>query len=303
MSWLRRLYYSLPVVREVIMTKRVLEDTLTRELRLIKRATQESYLLTLRSQERYQDPRRLLRYEHKVYSQNGEDGAIAEVLTRIGSPERTFAELGVGNGLECNTALLLAQGWKGHWFEGDGAAVADIRRLFARPLASGKLVVEGGLLTRENAASKLRQAGVPTDVDVLSIDLDRNTYWILEGLEDWRPRLLVVEYNPGWPPGVSFVASYDPGGGWDGSYYFGASLTALDRLCRERGYDLVGCDVTGTNAYFVRRDLAGGKFLPPFDAANHYEPERAFVHFSPARERRSFIGAEECRRDGEATGP
>ena len=53
-----------------------------------------------------------------------------------------------------------------------------------------------------------------------------------------------------------------------------ASLAAFERLGRERGYALVGCDFTGTNAFFVRADLAEGKFLAPFDAATHYEPSR-----------------------------
>ena len=40
------------------------------------------------------------------------------------------------------------------------------------------------------------------------------------------------------------------------------------------GYSLVGCDVLGINAFFVRHDLADGKFLKPFTSENHYEPPR-----------------------------
>jgi hypothetical protein len=39
-------------------------------------------------------------------------------------------------------------------------------------------------------------------------------------------------------------------------HYYGASLAALTALSEERGYRLVGCDSSGTNAFFVRRELA-----------------------------------------------
>jgi len=36
----------------------------------------------------------------------------------------------------------------------------------------------------------------------------------------------------------------------------------------------VGCDAVGVNAFFVREDLLGERFLPPFTAAHHYQPPR-----------------------------
>jgi len=45
-------------------------------------------------------------------------------------------------------------------------------------------------------------------------------------------------------------------------------------LGQRLGYSLVGCDLTGINAIFVRSDLVGDNFLQPFTAENHYEPAR-----------------------------
>jgi hypothetical protein len=46
-----------------------------------------------------------------------------------------------------------------------------------------------------------------------------------------------------------------------------------------RGYSLVGCSILGTNAFFVRADLAGDPlFCSPFTSENHYEPARYFLH-------------------------
>src|SRR4051812_36467635 len=66
---------------------------------------------------RHVDPKRLLRYGFKVYSQCDEDGIIQEIFKRIGVVHRTFIEFGVETGIECNTAHLLIQGWRGLWIE------------------------------------------------------------------------------------------------------------------------------------------------------------------------------------------
>jgi hypothetical protein len=65
---------------------------------------------------------------------------------------------------------------------------------------------------------------------------------------------------------------------WDSTDYFGASLKALEILLAERGYLLVGCNLLGTNTFFVRKDLVRDPpFCAPFTAENHYEPPRYFL--------------------------
>lgn len=52
------------------------------------------------------DPKRLLRYGFKVYSQSDEDGIIQEIFNRIGTSNRVFVEAGV----ECNSVKPLIEG-------------------------------------------------------------------------------------------------------------------------------------------------------------------------------------------------
>src|SRR5213595_496662 len=66
---------------------------------------------------RYADPKRLLRYGYKVYSQNDEDGIIAEIFRRIGTTDRRFVEFGVETGIQCNSVKLLVEGWQRLWIE------------------------------------------------------------------------------------------------------------------------------------------------------------------------------------------
>lgn len=243
----------------------------------ILRSNQELFLLKLLKSERYQDPRRLAHFEHQVYSQNGEDGILTEIFNRIGITSRTFVEIGVGDGRENNTAMLLAGGWSGLWLEGDRKCASAIRNHFAPLLTSGKLKLTEGFITAENVSGLLAQAGTPVEMDLLSVDIDRNTYYIWEALAEYKPRVLVVEYNATMPAELNWKVDYRANEWFDGSFYYGASLKAYELLGRKRGYTLVGCDLCGVNAFFVRDDLVGDRFSGPFSAENHYEPPRYWL--------------------------
>ncbi|HLW68249.1 MAG TPA: hypothetical protein VKS79_23230 [Gemmataceae bacterium] len=253
------------------------QENLLQSLACLIRLHQEAYVLQLRNDERYRDPRRLLAWEHQVYSQGGEDGIIAEIFRRIGTKNRTFVEIGVGDGLENNTAFLLTQGWSGFWLEGDPECVRKIRVGCKRAQVDRSLHLIELFVTGENVASALQQAGAPTEVDLLSIDVDQNTYWIWSALGQISARVVVVEYNAAWPAAVDWKVPYDPAEMFDGTLCFGASLKALELLGRQFGYNLVGCNLAGVNAFFVRSDLCGDHFAAPFSAENHYEPPRYWL--------------------------
>ncbi len=70
---------------------------------------------------------------------------------------------------------------------------------------------------------------------------------------------------------------YNPQHNWDGTDYVGVSLKSLERLFDKKGYSLVGCNITGVNAFFVRKDLIGNHFEEPYTAENHYEPARYWL--------------------------
>lgn len=223
------------------------------------------------------DPKRLLRYGSKVYSQNDEDGIIQEIFRRIGTGDRRFVEFGVQKGFECNTAKLLIEGWRGLWIESSSASAAQIRKHFADFLEDKRLTLVEKLVTAENINSILSQAGFVGDIDALCIDIDFNDYWVWKAIEVAAPRVVMIEYNCAFRPPLSLVVPYDPTRVWNGGNYFGASLEALVRLGRAKGYRIVGCCFAGVNAFFVREDLCGELFLEPATAEEHYEPARYFA--------------------------
>jgi hypothetical protein len=191
----------------------------------------------------------LVAYGEKYFSQNDEDGILLEILKRMGLRTGTFIEFGCGDGLENNSIILLLSGWRGMW-------VGNEELAFDIPEAS-RLIYVKAWVTRENCCPII-SAGlkeIPTsNINVLSIDLDGNDYYYLGEIlrQGFTPDIIIIEYNGKIPPPISFVIPYDPKHIWDLTDKFGASLQALCDLVEPFRYSLVCCNLTGTNAFFVR---------------------------------------------------
>lgn len=237
----------------------------------------ESYVRDLLASAKYDDPRRLERSGFKVYSQYDEDGVLQEIFTRIGAETKTFVEFGVGNGLENNTLKLLLEGWRGLWMEGDDKCVAEIMIKFKDAISSGRLFLKHAFLDRDNINSCIGEYFVG-DIDLLSIDIDGNDIHVLDAVSVVKPRVVVIEYNAKFPPAISIAQKYNPSHRWSGTDYFGASLAAITKIAKRKGYSLVCCGIAGVNAFFVRDELLQGKFQPPFTAENYYQPARYFLN-------------------------
>jgi len=226
------------------------------------------------------DPRVVSNAYGQVYSQNNEDGIISEIFRRIGVKNRTFVEFGVGNGLENNTRLLLEQGWSGRWVEGDAKFAEDIRNQFNEVIQKGQLELIEAMISRLNASRLANVEQHNNELDFLSIDVDFLTSHIWRELSHIKPRLVCIEYNAHYPASVAYEVPYDTDRAWIGDTQFGASLKQLELIGADLGYALVGCDLLGVNAFFVRSDLADPElFLEPFTSENHYQPPRfSLVH-------------------------
>jgi glycosyltransferase involved in cell wall biosynthesis len=194
-------------------------------------------------------------FELRVFSQNGEDGVLAEILRRIGVGEqRYFVEFGVESGREGNCVYLAdIAGWRGLFMDGDERFFAALQQKYR---ASDLVQTALAMVAPENVQELFAAAKVPPEPDVLSIDVDGGDYWIWEAIEDYRPRVVVVEYNSMLDPRRRLVQPADHEGGWDGTDYYGASLAAMRSLGERKGYRLVHAELSGVNAFFVREDLA-----------------------------------------------
>jgi hypothetical protein len=195
----------------------------------------------------------LNRFGAKYFSQADEDGITLEIVRRLGIKVGTFAEIGVGNGLENNTLILLASGWHGFWIGAEDLA-------FDHKLNRKRLVFNKTWVSVENIARLMRQGfeSVGIDnLDVLSLDIDGNDFYIARELltTGILPKLFILEYNAKFPPPIKWTIKYDVNHSWDNTDYQGASLALFSELMAEFSYTLVCCNAaTGANAFFVKNE-------------------------------------------------
>jgi len=197
----------------------------------------------------------------KIYSQNDEDGIILYILKHIGIKTKKFVEIGVENGTECNTTNLLKNfNWKGMQIEGNKKLYNDakiqLKKILKKKINNLKLL--NIFITKKNI-NKILKKNCGKEVDLLSIDIDGNDFWIWKSINCIKPRLVIIEYNSFFGPILSCTIPYKPKFIWDYKNkrsYYGASLKALEKLGTQKKYTLVGVDGNGVNAFFVRNDLA-----------------------------------------------
>jgi glycosyltransferase involved in cell wall biosynthesis len=196
-------------------------------------------------------------FEMRGYSQNGEDGVLAEILRRIGTPTRWFVEFGVESGREGNSIYLAdVAGWSGLFIEADPER---FRALSKKYEAAERITTIEAVVNPNNVEELFERAGVPAEPDILSIDVDGADYWIWQAIESYRPRVVVIEYNSLLDAHRALVQPADAGP-WDGTDYFGASIGAIALLGERKGYRIVHAESSGVNAFLVRSDLAEGRF-------------------------------------------
>ena len=201
----------------------------------------------------------------KAYSQNDEDGIIASIFKRV-PHQRAFMEIGVQDGRECNTHLLLIDGWRGAWIEADPAMCGLIRASLGAGEFPGRFRLVEEFARPANVAGLYRDTcqfiGV-NELDLFSLDIDSNDLFVLRGLLSGgcRPSVICLEYNAAFPPPIRVAVEHSPGWAYDD--YYGASLQAFADTCDEHGYVLLTCSVVGSNAFFIRTDHANlFKVLP-----------------------------------------
>ncbi len=209
-------------------------------------------------------------HELTVYSQNGEDGLLLYIFSKITPLLKTFVEFGVEDGRECNAAnLAINFGWRGLLMDGSKDKVNAGRIYYKKKLGSKSENVKfiHTFITKENINEILTSNEITGEIDLLSIDIDGNDYWVWKEISVINPRVVVIEYNASFGSEKSVTIPYDPTFVWNSKkipdmFFTGASLELLTRFAEKKGYVLVGCDSNGVNAFFVRNDVAEGVFFP-----------------------------------------
>jgi len=211
----------------------------------------------------------LNRHELSSYSNCGEDGILMYLFSKIGVTDRRAIEFGIEDGTECNAANLIFNfGFSGLLIDGDTTNVAYANAFYESILqeeAKRARIVQSWITT-DNINQLFEQNGYTGEIDLLSIDIDGNDYWVWDSITVVQPRLVVIEYNSIFGPKRSITIPYQPDfNRWEAhpsGLYCGASLKALTKLGEARGYVLVGGESAGMNAFFVREDVLAKTDIP-----------------------------------------
>ncbi len=203
-------------------------------------------------------------YRRNVYSQNGEDGVIAEIIRRAQLPRGWSCDVGAWDGrYGSNCYALVKRGWPCLMIEADPRKFLQLQQLAAR--YDGLIKPFQAYVDHQGGTDSLdaivARAGLSGNVELLSIDIDSYDYHVWRGYSG-RPAIVVIEIDSSTLPGEKYVH--------DGSGRL-TSFSAMLELGLSKGYTLV-CH-TG-NMIFVRNEDVGKLALPAVEIEH---PESLFT--------------------------
>jgi len=191
----------------------------------------------------------LVACKSNTYSQYGEDGVIAEILSRISSTfdiDHWCCEFGAWDGLHLsNTARLIKEeNYKAVLIEGEKKRLKDLQSNFPQ---EGVIKI-CSFVTTEGPTSInqiLERTNIPINFDFLSIDIDGMDYHILKSLK-YQPKLISIEYNPTIPNSIIFVQENNP------KIKQGASARSILDLGKSMGYTVIAA--TDCNLFLLKNE-------------------------------------------------
>lgn len=201
-------------------------------------------------------------YEFSIFSQNGEDGILDYIFTKIGVTNGKFVEIGCGHTQNNSLYMICKRNFTGLLLDGEKFNVKAFNNFNKKILKSDNIAVNAWI-DINNVNKIISQHITEREIDLLSIDIDGFDYWLWNAIDCIEPRVVIMEYNASLglksltvPYNARFnVADYahPPKHSY---WYHGASLKALYKLGLKKNYVLVGTDVNGVNCFFIRKDLA-----------------------------------------------
>jgi hypothetical protein len=204
----------------------------------------------------------------RCFSQFEEDGLLLFIFAAIGFRSKKVVEICAGDGTECMaTNLIINHGFEGLLFDGDRRNVLRGQRFFmdCSDTTLFPPIFRQAWITAENVNQLLEENVFVGDIDLLSLDIDGNDYWVWKAIEAIRPRVCIFETNPVVPSNLSLTIPYDPKFHYSeqppaGEEFWGVSLRAMNKLCEDKGYRLIGSHRFGFNVMFMRNDVGNGIF-------------------------------------------
>ena len=193
-------------------------------------------------------------FKYDVFSQNGEDGIIQAILNLIPKQDirKLVVEFGAWDGIHFSNTynLILNHGYRGILIESSKQRFQDLVKNTKNlnTINLNQRVELKGVNSNSTLDYILYTHGAPIDFDLLSIDIDGADYHIWNELVNFRPKIVVIEYNPAIPRSVEFINPYDT------NINKGSSARSLIKLASNINYVLAA--QTQCNLIFVSREFS-----------------------------------------------
>ena len=187
----------------------------------------------------------LKEFAGNVTSQYGEDGIIAKILEVIGENDGWCVEFGSWDGKRSSNTFSLINdgGYSAVLIEGDSKRFKDLIKTFEGNEKVTLMNTFVGFEKEDGLDALLKTTKIPINFDLLSIDIDGNDYHVWQAVGDYKPKVVVIEFNPTIPKTVEFIQPRDV------QITQGSSLLSINKLAKSKGYELVS--TTKANAFFV----------------------------------------------------
>jgi hypothetical protein len=227
------------------------------------------------------------KYCKNIYSQNGEDGILEQLIKELEITQGTFCEFGASDGINSSNTYNLI-----YHYNFSGMAIELDRSRYERCVANYRQfpqvqVYNGAVLYNDpqyDLNAWLKKGNLPYDFDILSIDIDCDDYYVWEGLTDFMPKIVIFETNsyadpvyeelprfPSTKHNRYLLKEWQPD-----RIAMGCSFMSGVMLGLKKGY--VPVAYTG-NITFVRRDLVAKlREFPYLVSDNPYDYLKLYTH-------------------------
>ena len=169
-------------------------------------------------------------YSKNVYSQNGEDGVIEELLKRLDISGGWVCEFGAWDGIYLsNTFNLVEKGFNAVYIEGNSEKYAELLNTVA---THSNITPINALVDPQNSLDQLLSTtNIPNDFDVLSIDVDSYDYQVWKDVNVYQPKMVIIQINSSVNTNVDYIN--------DSVNYLGTGFKSMYELGVEKGYTFV----------------------------------------------------------------
>ena len=214
------------------------------------------------------DKNKLSSEEYQVYSQNGEDGVLLNLIKCAKIKQKKCLEIGAGGQSSNILNLNLNFGFDGVYIDGDKNELeiqkSNLSNFIHSFKNTGSSTYMEKMINPDNI-EELDAELVFRDFAVCSLDIDGIDFYIFDKILDFNFPIVVAEYNSLFSVknkySVPFSEKFSRYDYHPSQLIFGCSLDALNFVAEKKGYSLVYCESNGVNSFFVNNNYLPNSFV------------------------------------------